>query len=251
MEKSDDKKHYRLYRDLSWTWPIISPPEEYIAETSEIIDHMKKYARIEIKRILNMGCGGGHNDFTLKKHFEVTGVDISEKMLALARDLNPEVTYLTGDMRTVRMDSKFDAVTIFDSVNYMASVNDLRALFRTSFDHLNPGGVMITYVEEWKETFRQNKTTHLVREKGDIEITLVENYYDPDPDDTSYEGNFIYFIRRRGELTIESDYHLLGIFPLQTWIDTMRETGFIAYRERSQIPNHSGDNCPIFIGIKP
>jgi len=79
----------------------------------------------------------------------------------------------------------------------------------------------------------------------------VENYYDPDPEDSCYEGNFIYFIRRDRRLTIEADYHKLGLFNLQRWTDLMRETGFTAYREASSIPNHSSNVCPIFIGVKP
>ena len=251
MKSANDQRRRRLYSDLAWTWPIISPPEEYADETLEMAALMKKHARTVIRRILNLGCGGGHNDFTLKKYFEVTGVDISEDMLALARALNPEARYLSGDMRTMRVAEQFDAVTIFDSINYMITEDDLRAAFQTAHEHLRPGGVMTTYAEVWKESFRQNQTTHLIRRRGDIEITLVENYYDPDPEDTCYEGNFIYLIRRGGKLIIETDYHELGIFDLHVWIDVMREAGFTACSELSKIPNHSGVDCPIYIGVKP
>ena len=93
----------RMYGDLAWTWPIISQKEHYITEAGQFRDAIRQYSRIEAKTLLDLGCGGGHNDWTLKKHFAVTGVDISENMLALARKLNPEVTYFHGDMRTARL----------------------------------------------------------------------------------------------------------------------------------------------------
>ena len=74
-------------------------------------------SKIEVETLLHLGCGGGHNDYTFKKHFKVTGVDISENMLKLARKLNSEVTYYYGDMRDIKLTGCFDAVTILDSIN--------------------------------------------------------------------------------------------------------------------------------------
>jgi SAM-dependent methyltransferase len=247
---NDKKDKRRLYGDLAWTWPIISPPEEYVDETKEIIGAINKFSRINVRDVLNLGCGGGHNDFTLKKYFSVISVDLSEDMLGLARKLNPEVEYLQGDMRTIRLEEQFDAVTIFDSINYMRSSDDLQAAFTTAYDHLKPGGVFVTYIEEWTEKFRQNKTTHFVRSKGDIEITLIENSYDPDPEDTSYEHNMIYLIRHNKKLTIETDCHLMGLFPLQLWSDLMTEVGFEIHQLPSNITDSFGEECPTLVGVK-
>ena len=130
----------RLYGDLAWTWPIISPPEDYVPESEFFANLMKEHLETEPRTLLHLGCGGGHNDHTLKQHFGVTGVDISPEMLGLARKLNPDVTYVEGDMRTVRLERTFDAVAILDSVNYMLAATDLRTAFDTAFAHLKPGG---------------------------------------------------------------------------------------------------------------
>jgi SAM-dependent methyltransferase len=251
METFESRDRRRLYSDLAWLWPIISPPEDYVAETKEVIDLIQDYSQIPVTHLLNIGCGGGHNDFTLKEHFTVTGVDISEDMLALARTLNPEIAYYVGDMRSIRLGAQFEAVTIFDSINYMRTIEGLRAAFTTAFSHLQPGGVFVTCIEEWAERFVQNKTCHTVGKRDDIEIALVENYYDPDPNDTWYEGNFVYFIRRRGELTIESDCHLLGLFPLETWSEIMRQAGFETHRVTSAYKLPTGESCYTMVGVKP
>lgn len=89
------------YSDLAWTGHIIAPPDEYTEETELLVNTIKQHSKIEIKTLLHLGCGAGGNDYILKRYYQVTGVDISEKMLEIARDLNPETGYHHGDMRTI------------------------------------------------------------------------------------------------------------------------------------------------------
>lgn len=241
----------RMYGDLAWTWPIVSPPDDYIEETEEFVKLIRKHSKIPVNSVVNFGCGGGHNDFTLKKHFAVTGVDISQSMLGLARELNPENMYLHGDMRSVRLGRLYDAVTVFDAINYMRSADSLKAAFMTAFSHLKSGGVFLTNVEETKERFKQNKTKCSSHSLGDLEITLLENYYDSDPDDTWYESNFIYLIRRAGELQMETDSHILGLFSFDQWLELMGEVGFRVKKIRSAVPDQEGNLIPTLVGIKP
>jgi len=167
-------------------------------------------------------------------------------MLALAKRLNPEITYLPGDMRTVRLNKTFDAVAIFDSIDYMLTERDMRAAFITAFTHLKPGGVFCTCAEDTLERFQQNHTEYSTSAQGDIEITFIENTYDPDLTDTTYESTFVYLIRREGQLDIETDHHLCGIFPLETWRNLLTGAGF----EVKQVDFEEGD-CPLFVCIKP
>ncbi len=226
MSQSSSKDQRRLYGDLAWTWPIISPPEGYAKESEQFTKIIREHSKIEVRTLLNLGCGGGHNDHTLKKHFEVTGLDVSRAMINLAKKLNPEVSYLIGDMCTVRLKKAFDAVTIFDSINYMLTEEQLYSAFTTAFVHLRPNGVFLTCQENSPECLKQNQTEYSTHSKGDVTITFIENNYDPDPRDTTYESTFIYLIRCRNELTIETDRHLAGIFPKETWLNLLRETGF-------------------------
>ena len=238
----------RMYADLAWTWPIISPPEDYIEEAEELHRILQAHAHIQVNTLLDLGCGGGHNDMTLKRHVEVTGVDLSERMLALARRLNPEVRYRVGDMRTMRLGETFDAVLIADSIDYMLTVDDLRAGFTTAFVHLNSGGVFCTYAEETREHFQQNRTRCSTHTKDDVQITLIEHAYDPDPADTTYEMTFVYLIRREGELQIEADRHLGGIFGLQDWLDLLNDVGFEVEQTEFE---EAGEGIPTFVCVKP
>jgi SAM-dependent methyltransferase len=252
MKILSGKDERRLYGDLAWTWPIISPVEDYIEETELFSKLIKEHSTIEVNTLLHLGCGGGHNDYTFKKHFKVTSLDISEDMLTLAKKLNPEVNYQYGDIRTIRLEERFDAVTILDSINYIKTVEDLQRTFITTYEHLKPGGVFLTFMEQIAGQFKQNNTTCSTHSKGDVEITFVENDYDPDPNDTSYEATFIYLIRVGGKLEIHTDRHLCGIFKLKIWLKLLKEVGFKVIQNKFE---HStfikGESYPILICIKP
>ena len=231
----------RLYDDLAWLWPIVSPPEDYREECAEYRRLIEQRSRRPVRSLLHLGCGGGHHDYHLQRHFAVTGVDRSPAMLALARRLNPGVTYRVGDLREVRLGEAFDAIVLFDAVAYMRSPDDLRAAFETAFAQLRSGGVFLTVVEATPERFRQNRTWTSVHTAGDTEVVLVENVYDPDRSDTMYEVTFLYLIRRDGGLTIEADRHTCGIFPLHTWLDLLTEVGFVAVQRHEAQPSGTVD----------
>lgn len=245
------KNQWRLYKDLSWTWPIISPPQDYVEESERIKRLIRKHSKIPVKTLLNLGCGGGHVDRVLKKYFAITGVDISPNMLKNARKLNPQVKYVKNDMRTIRLKKEFDAVVLHDSVNYMLTRKDLKAVFKTAYVHLKPGGVLWTCVEEYHK-IQQNRIKFSTNKQGKTEITFIENYYDPNPSDTTYESLFVYLIRKNKKLRIYTDRHLCGIFKLKTWFSVIREVGFRVKRQKfthSTIPKSR--DMPELICLKP
>jgi len=251
LHSSSSNDQRRLYGDLAWTWPIISPPEDYVEETEQFCTVIREHSQVKVKTLLHLGCGGGHNDYTLKQHFEVTGIDVSESMLKLARQLNPEVTYSPGDMRSLRLEQTFDAVTILDSISYMLTVEDLRAALVTAFEHLKPGGVFITCVEAIPGRFQQNRTHYSTHRQGDTEITFIKNNYDPDPTDTTYETTFIYLIRRGSRLEIETDRHRCGIFEWETWLGLLSEVGFEVQQVEVMPPELAEEDHLMPVCIKP
>ncbi|MBU7032383.1 MAG: class I SAM-dependent methyltransferase [Theionarchaea archaeon] len=246
-----ERNRCRLYDDLSWIWPLISPVQEYREETDLVSALIRENSLIEPHTLLHLGCGGGHNDFTFKKYFSVTGIDLSPHMLNLARTLNPEVEYFQDDMRTVQLESVFDAVVILDSITYMKTPEELYQAFHTAYEHLREGGIFITFAEELKDLFVQN-TTHITeRVREPFEIIFIENMYDPDPEDTTFECTFLYLIRENGKLSIESDHHLLGIFPHAIWMKTLEEVGFSIEEKKLHLSTFPEEfSLPLFICTK-
>lgn len=216
----------RMYADLAWAWPIVSPPEHYVREAADFTHAILAHATGPIITLLDLGCGGGHNDSHLKKRFEVTGVDINPGMLANARKLNPEVKYVQGDMRSVMLGRKFDSVIIADSIMYMLTEQDMVAAFRTAYGHLRPGGVFCTYAEVLPDKFSGGVSVNSPGKAGDTEVTLVEYKWDPDVNDTTLEFLFLFIIKEKGAVRVETDRHTCGIFSKDVWVGALRRAGF-------------------------
>jgi len=246
------KETRRLYHDLSWIWPIVSPPEDYVEETEFFCRVINEEAKLNVRSLLHLGCGGGRNDFTFQKNFAVTGVDISEEMLELAKKLNPASEYILGDMRSIRLDRTFDCVAALDSVNYMKTEEELNQLFQTAYEHLNPGGVFITVVEESRERFKQNRTISSTHAFDDTQVTFIENSFDPNPNDDHFDMTFIYLVRKKGNFEIHTDSHIWGVFKMDTWRQLLKTTGFDVQELKFAHSTFLEDEfLPMLICLKP
>ncbi len=243
----------RLYNDLAWIWPLWgSPDDEYHDWCDHIGILMQQFTRRPLRTILDMGCGGGKNVFNLKRSFEVTGIDISESMLQLARRLNPDCRFHLADMRTMNLECRFDAILIDDAIAYMTTLDELSSVFQTANRHLQPGGVMIVSPDVTRESFIQNRTETWCSSKPELpdqaEIVFIENSYDPDPSDRVFEATFVYLIREQGRLRIETDRHTLGLFNREDWREVLRRIGFDLHEE---IYAGHPSNEPVFVCVKP
>ncbi len=134
---------------------FLATPEAYEAEAAVYIDLIQGQAKAPPCTLLHWGCGAGGYDRVFKRHFTVTGVDLSAGMLEIARSAQPEIDYLEDDMRTVRLNRQFDAVAIPDSIDYMATREELEKAVQTAAVHLKLGGVLLV-VGKTQETFQNN-----------------------------------------------------------------------------------------------
>ena len=183
------------YNDLAWTEDWLADPLEYEDEVMVYVDLIMRTASEPPSTLLHLGSGAGGHDRIFKRHFTVTGVDLSLGMLNKARVAHPDIEYLEGDMRTLRLKRQFDAVVIPDSIDYMASQNDLRLAIQTAVAHLKTSGVLLV-VAKTEETFQNNNFAY-TGEKDGVHVTLLENnYINPFPRNT-YEATFVYLIRQQ------------------------------------------------------
>jgi len=243
------------YGDLAWTESIIASPADYADETEFYVNLIKENAQTETKNLLHLGCGAGVNDYTFKKHFKVTGVDISEKMIEIARKTNPEVTYLQGDMRSVDLNERFDIVAIPDSIDYMVTLPELQSAIAAACKHLMPGGVLLI-VAKTREELRENNFCY-TGAKDDVEITIFENNFIPKQDPSTYEATLVYLIRQEGKLSIHTDIHRLGLFSQAEWLSLFDDAGLKVKQVSLDgvydpfILGQGEYPMKVFIGVKP
>ena len=179
------------------------------------VDLIKRTAAEPPSILLHLGSGAGGHDRIFKRHFTVTGVDLSLGMLNKARAAHPDIEYIEGDMRTLRLNRQFDAVVIPDSIDYMTSLDDLRQAIQNAVMHLKTGGVFLV-VAKTEEAFQNNNFAY-TGEKSGVHVTLFENNYINPFRPNTYEATLVYLIRKQGELTIHTEHQVLGLFSQATW----------------------------------
>lgn len=133
-----------VFGAYSHYYNLLYQDKDYHGETDYVHGLIRKY-HPTTQNILDLGCGTGRHDILLaEKGYRITGVDFSDDMLAVARSASSTLTFHQGDIRTIRLGEKFDAViSLFHVMSYQTTNDDLASSFATVREHLNPGGVFI------------------------------------------------------------------------------------------------------------
>ena len=100
-------------------------------------------------RCVECACGTGSLTLPLRKMgYQMTGVDLSEEMLAVAmekaRGAGVTIPFVRQDMRNLAVPRRADCVlATCDGVNYLTSPQDVQAFFTAAYSALRPGGALV------------------------------------------------------------------------------------------------------------
>ena len=136
------------FKEYARLYDLIYADKDYKAEAEYVIAFIKKH-HPKAKTILNLGCGTGKHDiYFAQAGYTVTGVDLSENMVAIAqknaRKNKATATFVCGDIRTCRLKKKFDVVvSLFHVMSYQTTNADILNALETAKVHLNKNGLLI------------------------------------------------------------------------------------------------------------
>ncbi len=134
---------------------VVAPYYDYVDEyaTRSDVQFFVELARESGGPVLEVGCGTGRVLLpTAREGIEITGLDVSDGMLAELRrrlgDEAPEVQarvrVVQGDMRNFDLGPQFALVTIpFRPFQHLTTVEDEMACLTTIHHHLKPGGRLV------------------------------------------------------------------------------------------------------------
>ncbi|MGH6803818.1 MAG: class I SAM-dependent DNA methyltransferase [Methyloceanibacter sp.] len=159
--------------------------------------------------ILDLCCGTGQIARGLTdRGYKVTGLDGSEAMLKFARENAPDAEFIHADARAFQLPGKFKAaISAFDSLNHVMSLEELTMVFRNVHAALDDDGIFLfdLNLEDENETL-----PHSIDMVEDDHVCVVRAQYDPHKrlkryDTTMFqleEGNW-----RRSDLTLFQRYY--------------------------------------------
>ena len=108
------KKIGECYDGLAEQWN-----SEGFDRTNGIAQHKRAISFLKKKDYaLDIGCGssGRFIDLLLDDSFHVEGVDISKRMIALAKKRHPKINFHHDDILTWNFSRKYDFITAWDSI---------------------------------------------------------------------------------------------------------------------------------------
>jgi SAM-dependent methyltransferase len=125
--------------------------KDYASECDLIERIFKSYGTRTFKSILDLGCGTGNHALCLaQRGYEVVGIDHSAHMLTHAQRKVTEMhekydlSFQQGDLRTLDLDRRFDAVLMmFTVLGYQLTNTDVLSTLDTAYRHLHAGGALI------------------------------------------------------------------------------------------------------------
>ncbi|WP_102225456.1 class I SAM-dependent DNA methyltransferase [Acidimangrovimonas sediminis] len=93
---------------------------------------------------LDLGCGAGEPiaSWLIAQGYALTGADVADEMLALARDRFPQAEWIRADMRTLSLGRQFDLIVAWDSFFHLSPAAQ-RQMFPIFARHLSPGGRLL------------------------------------------------------------------------------------------------------------
>jgi SAM-dependent methyltransferase len=205
-----------LYESLAWCYDFITTGEEHKKEADFVKTVVKALKKSEGNRLLDVGCGHGWHDYFLKKEFKITGVNLNENILEMARRRNPDVDYILGDMRNFDLNEEFDVVLSFDALEHLLTYDDLKVALANLLKHLAEDGVLIFHLDRLRETFQDFRIAGSGQfTKGDTHVAFLDLEYDKNPDDDVAEGCLVFLTKEEGkELNVRLLEGESGLFEL-------------------------------------
>ena len=139
-------ERYAAFYDI-----VMDDPGPRAARVNASIDRY----RPEAAALLELACGTGSILARLATGAQLTGLDRSPEMLAMAAAKVPGAQLVEGDMSSFDLGRRFDVIVcVFDSVNHLLEVGSWASLFACVHAHLAEDGLFVLDVNTVGELHR-------------------------------------------------------------------------------------------------
>jgi cyclopropane fatty-acyl-phospholipid synthase-like methyltransferase len=173
------------------------------SEARKHVDFILKNVKLEKRdKVLDLACGPGrHSIIFAGKGFEVTAVDLSEKLLCVAKktaeDAELKIDFRRSDLREIKLGKKFDlVVNLFTSFGYFEEDEENYKIFDVVKEHLSEKGTFVIdyfntgYLQKNLEEYSENiiLDNRIVQRRAIAGDRVVKNI-----EIDSQEGKKIYY----------------------------------------------------------
>ena len=241
-----------LYKKFAKYYDLVYKNKDYKKEAT-FIERLIKKNHVKGKELLDVGCGTGrYTEVFKKKGFAVTGLDISNEMLSIARKKIKGAKFVQGNMQTFKLRKKFDVIIcLFSTMHYNQNHKQLEKTIKNFYYNLKHGGLIVFDMGFNKERFKPNYTDVVTQKLNDGSLIRIGN--------SQFAGknaakiNFVYVLIKGKDIRTFNEVHNLGIFETPKVKRMMEEIGFFTkvYSSYKNKPwKKKSKEYVLFAGIK-
>jgi 2-polyprenyl-3-methyl-5-hydroxy-6-metoxy-1,4-benzoquinol methylase len=127
----------KVYNEFGWNYY----PQIFGQQLLQWLEEKK----LNPKTALDLACGTGVLCEILHEHgMQVSGMDFSAGMIAIAKQGSAGIHYDVADMITYRPEKQFDLVTCTgDAINHIGRLSDVEKIFQNVHAYLSDGGYFV------------------------------------------------------------------------------------------------------------
>ena len=216
------------------------------------IDGIIRHACRSAVTVLEVACGTADIIARLAARYQVSGLDISPGMLAVAREKLPEGTPLyLADMSSFELEMTFDAIVcVYHGVNHLLDFSDWENFFDCVYRHLNGGGVLIFDIITVRNLEMMARVPQTVEQFGDNYLLIKVR--------ASGEARFdwdieVYELQPSGRYTLLREVIRTASFPHETIRRTLGErfSDIVTIDTDGSVANGDNENRTWLVCTKP
>ncbi|MEH7505984.1 class I SAM-dependent methyltransferase [Neobacillus drentensis] len=218
------------YQQFAYLYDELMKDAPYDGWVQFVKDRCVKY-NVTGARLLDLACGTGELSVRLAQEgFQVTGVDLSEDMLAVAQskaeDVGVRIPFFQQNMADLVGQEDFDVIGCFcDSLNYLQTEEEVIATFSNIFEHLTDEGIFIFDVHSIY------KISHLFINQtfasSEDQVSYIWNSFPGEsPNSVEHELSFFVLEERTGKYDRFDELHFQRTYSVQQYSNWLTEAGF-------------------------
>ena len=203
--------------------------EEYEKEAKRILEIALRYNKSGSNALLDIACGTGGQSEYLAGNFHVTGIDLSEEMLRIARRKVPKAEFIKADMFDFSFGQTFGCVVnLYGSIGFACNTDQMEDGLRCVYRCLKPGGVFLLTPWGTAETFHEG-TIAQCGECGTIKFCRMESV--KRDTERSVSVDMYHLVSKDGQVREFHNTQHITLFGEAEYTGALKNAGF-TIRER-------------------
>lgn len=215
------------YYDIAFSF------RNYATEAAFLKECVKRYSKIPVQRVLELGCGTAPHAGELVKHnFQYIGLDINRNMLDYATDrwrgLQSQVRFVKGNMNNFSLEQPVDFAFIMLGSLYANGFAELTSHFNALAGALRPGGLyFLDWCIQFSDPFHRIMNNTVVNEQEGVTIESTFRTSLVDAARQMYEEIWTVNVDDHGERkTLQMIERNRAIFPQEFLLFVQERTDF-------------------------